>query len=88
MSITAQYHIRLDFVYPEGDPAVGDDIDGKLFALIQGTNMQDLNVFSGNAACDPYLTCWSDLMEDAVFAEDKIIDLLIEQGCTVKGLRQ
>lgn len=90
MSIEARYCIRLDFEYPAAGrdgSAVDDedDVDIALFELVRGKNIHDLIVCSGNVACDPYLTCWSALMEDAEFAQDQIIGLLVELGATVKG---
>jgi hypothetical protein len=84
--IEARYHVRVDFEYPAGGPAAADHIDHVLDDLVGGMgNVDDLTIFSGHAACSPYLTCWSSLMVDAVFAQEKIIEMLREQGCTVEG---
>lgn len=82
--IEARYHIRIDFLYP----AAGDGDQDREILLdplfdLPLRNVAELRVFVGNAACDPYLTCWSDLAEDAEYAEAQIVNLLLERGCTI-----
>lgn len=90
--IDCRYHIYIAFEYPttgdgdHEDDVLVDQIDDALLDLpgrLPGADVQDMNVFGGNAACGPYLECWSSLMEDAVFAENEIIKLLLERGCTI-----
>jgi hypothetical protein len=86
MTIEARYCIRIDFQYPTYAGSRRRAIDAGLYDLVGGMgNLDDLNIFRGNSCCDPYLTCWSSLAEDAEFAQDQIIKLLVEEGCTVEG---
>lgn len=91
--IDARYHITVHFEYP-GRPAemgytersmLDYKVTSALLSLERSlSDLHDMNVFEGNAACNPYLTCWSSLMEEAEHAEREILKLLREQGCTVQ----
>lgn len=89
--IEARYHVRVDFEYPKYDPQMGytertmkdDQIGYKLFAASEKAEAMELNLFVGNAACSPYLTCWCSSYEDAERAERELINLLRDEGCTL-----
>lgn len=82
--IEARYHIRIDFLYPTtGDGDLEHEALDKALFDLPLRNVVELCILAGGSVYDSYLTCWSDLAEDAEYAEAQIVNLLLEHGCTI-----
>lgn len=78
MAIETRYHVRIDI--DEEKTKNPFDIDEKLGNLFFSNEIEDINVFEGNAACSPYIEFWCVSMKVSEKMEKKFIARLKYRG--------